>query len=476
MRHPARALIPAGLMPAVLMLAGLLCAATGAAARDRALVVGVNQYPLVEHGARDLRGAVPDALSFARALETTFKFDPADIKLLRDGEATAAAITSGFENWLIAGSGPGDRVVFFFSGHGATRMVRENGRERPTSTLVASDAAPAGKTFSNMIEGRQIGRYLQRLKDRRVTVFADSCHSGSVTRSLDTPPSGIRTLTPHAPAGLTEGDLTNELRSELKSTTALLDRDLVAASRGGSLAVWSAATVDQYAYDLPDGTGGIFTQSFLHGLHELGMDADTGAAEPGTLFAYVRDKSTAFCRQKGDCSGLTPGLSPPAAWRNFTLAPDPAPAKPDTGGQAASDAPGLLAHRNDFPLDVAILPGPHVRLKEQVVFKITAGEEGTLVVLDAGPDGTLRQLYPNRFAKGKNRTGFVRANAPTSIPDRDYGFAFVATDPGPGQLLVLVADKSVDLSAIIGKQLDAKPASDPRGVVVELAEQSRHRS
>ncbi len=461
MRHAVRALI----------LLALLCAATGARARDRALVIGINEYPLVNGGGSNLGGAVADARSFARALEESFRFDPGDIRMLLDAQATRAAILSGFESWLIAGSRPGDRVVFYFAGHGATQMVKEGNGERPTSTLVAADASFDGPALRNTIEGRQIGQYLRRLDGRRVTVFADSCHSGSVTRGLDRGPSGVRTLTPRVPAGLSQAAMTRDLQSEIKTSAGLLFFVFGMVPRSGALAVWSAAAIDQVTFDLSDRSGGIFTQSFLRGLHELGMDRDSYAATPGALLNNVRDKAADFCRQKEGCVGLTPTLLPDAAIRDLTLAPDPPPPKPDTPHQAAEDAQGLLAHRNDFPLDVAILPGARVRLHDQIRFRVTAGEAGTLVILDAGPDGTLRQIYPNGYGQGRHATGAVRAGAPTTIPDASYGFAFEAADAGTGQLLVLVADRSLDLSGIVGRRLDGKAIADPRGIVVELAEE-----
>jgi hypothetical protein len=471
------------LIKAIFVMSAWICALSPCAARDRALVVGINHYSNITvdgvHGVNDLNGAVPDAKSFAKALVQTFKFDPADIKLLTDQDATKAAILSGFEDWLIAGSRPGDRVVFYFAGHGGTAEVKEGPTTRKTSTIIPSDTSGDFKRdipFINMIEGRTIGSFLKRLKDRRVTVFADSCHSGSVTRDLGGAHGSalIRTISPRVPIGMTEADLTTEVQVDLKTNpqTELIDRSIISNASPGTLAVWNAAGLDQFAFDLPDKSGGFFTQTFLKELRELNIENNTDPSWPGKLIADLKRKSETFCSANtSSCIKLTPNLEPEAAWRNVTLSPTPlSPAGPATNAEVTADAISLLSHKNDFQLAVEILPGSEVKLNDIVKFRITAAEAGTLVVLDAGPDGKLRQIYPNKYGDTSTKTGLIRAGAPTTIPDSSYGFVFRAKDAGHGQLLVLVADKALDLSGIVGKSLDGKPEADPRGIVVELAQ------
>lgn len=466
----------------VLILCIPVLAAGPAQARDRALVIGINQYPGISDGARaaarELRGAVPDAHAFTDLLVDIFRFERSDIRLLTDAQATQEAILSGIREWLIAGSGPGDRAVFYFAGHGATALVNEaDGKQRLTSTLVPADAAgDVGRSISRMIEGRTIGRLLEQLKDRRVMVVADACQSGSVTRELGgvttDPPLVARTLSARLPVGLAEADYTPALQAEAKSATPFIEQNGIDAV-GENLAVWAATTLFQVTYDLRDGSGGVFTQSFIKGLR------DRAAAKPGTpgitagaLLNYVRTQSESFCaKYSGTCRGLTPNLKASAAYRTAQLAPDPGAAAPqNTAAQATADATNLLEHRNDFDLDAEILPGVRARLGDVVRFRIRAAEAGTLVVLDSGPDGKLRQIFPNAQSMANNVRGQVRAGAPITIPDQSYGFVFRATDAGPGTLMVLVAEQALDLSHVIGAHLDMKPVPDPRGLVVEYTE------
>lgn len=460
------------------LILAILCAiSAGAQARDRALVVGINRYPGISMNGlpADLRGAVPDARAFADALVDVFGFERGDIRLLLDGQATRGAILAGLEEWLIAGSRPGDRVVLYFAGHGATAYVTDpDGRSRLTSTLVPADAAddPVRHSVANMIEGRAIGSYLERLKDRHVTVVADSCHSGSVTRGLDGPSGDeplVRTITPRIPIGLAGDGYTRSLQSEVKAETRFVKVGPRNSGRG-SLAVWSATTLDQLAYDRKDGSGGVFTQSFVERLHKAKAPGSHGLTA-GSLYNYVREQSELFCANVA-CPGLTPQLETNVPeYRTALLVPDRATAAPpNTATQAVADATSVLSHRNDFPLKVEIMPSPRPRLGDAVQFRITSGEAGTLVVLDSNPDGKLYQLFPSGACRNDPGLRSVRAKAPYTIPDASFGCRFIARDAGPGTLMVLVAEQALDLSRVIGAHLDLKPVSDPRGLVVEYAE------
>jgi len=77
--------------------------------------VGINAYS----GGNALNGCVTDVRSMALLLEHRYGFDPKDIKVLTDAQATRQGILSAFETHLIAQARPGDVVVFHFSGHGS---------------------------------------------------------------------------------------------------------------------------------------------------------------------------------------------------------------------------------------------------------------------------------------------------------------------------------------------------------------------
>jgi len=466
------------------LVLGLLAviAASAAKAHDRALVVGVNEYPGIVSGGRpggaNLSGAVPDAETFAKILADVLKFEAGDIKLLINEQATKANILEGFQDWLTDGSRPGDRVVFYFSGHGATAVVKDAPtNKRLTSTIVPSDAQgdldKPGATVVGMIEGKRIGALLAKLEGRHVMVVADSCQSGSVTRGLTigaATGARARTISEHIPVGMDPRDITRGIQIEAKTDNRLVD---VGAIQSGprDLEVWSAATIQQVTFDLPDGSGGIFTQSFAQGLrdkkaaHEL-----DGEVTAGNLLQYVRDQAAEFCKTQPGCrDGLTPELRSPATYLTSVLNPfDGAQAAAEP--QIAQDATNLFTHRNDFPLSAEILPSAQVRQGQAVKFRITSGAPGTLVVIDIGPDGNPVQIFPNKRSEQTNKNGHIRSDAPMTIPDASYGFVFTASHPGRGKLLVLVAEEGVELSELLASNLNFKSMSKPEAIISGIAD------
>ena len=89
---------------------------------NKALLVGINAYPNCP-----LRGCVNDITDMANLLVTKFGFKPEEIRLLTDARATTSAILERIK-WL-AGSQPGDRVFFHYSGHGAQYPARNDKSE-----------------------------------------------------------------------------------------------------------------------------------------------------------------------------------------------------------------------------------------------------------------------------------------------------------------------------------------------------------
>lgn len=175
-----------------------------AAARNLALLVGVADYD--EPKIRPLSGPRNDVILLWRQL-SRLGFDAADITVLAEGlpqagdvprpqaAPTRAAILGGLAR-LAESSGPGDVVLFHFSGHGTTQpeaaladgaMPEAGGRDQ---VLLPKDAGlydPAARTIRNAIVDDELGAALDRIraKGATVVVFIDACHAGTVTRSAN---------------------------------------------------------------------------------------------------------------------------------------------------------------------------------------------------------------------------------------------------------------------------------------------------
>jgi uncharacterized caspase-like protein len=156
--------------------------------RKLALLVGISNYQ--RKGASDGWGHLNTELDLEllqKVLIEKFKFEPADIIVLRDEKATRDGILSGLRD-LAARTGKGDVVFFHYSGHGAS-IPDDNGDEIDgmDESLIPFDYK--SKTdYSKNIRDDEIGKFLDELKKKEpanVTVSFDSCYSGTATRGGD---------------------------------------------------------------------------------------------------------------------------------------------------------------------------------------------------------------------------------------------------------------------------------------------------
>jgi hypothetical protein len=499
-----------------LTVAATLVGCGSAVAAERALLIGVNHYPgLISQGragGRDLRGAVADAQTFQDVLIKIFKFDPGSIEVLTDEAATRERVLSEFKTFLVEGSKPGDTVVFYYAGHGAQAVVKDqDGSNRLTSTIVPADAKgdldAANPEVSGMIRGDEIGAMLKLIADRHTLVVADSCFSGSISRGEGGLKwgEGMRTLTPARPLDMPSGEVTDAFRRAAKISGSFLDvagagttsrtlivrpvengsgpvvkigPNIVGASGGkGSLVVWSAASLSQVTFDDPEVLGGVFTQSLAARLRQA-VDDPSGshAITGGGLLQFVRAEADRFCKQFGpvECAnGLTPQLQAPDGYLLQILAPaavSPAtapPAQPETVPTVTQEAEQALTHENDFSLAVKILPSDTIKLHGEVRVVVRSAEPGTLVILDRDADGHLHQLFPNKYSERNYRGGFIHGDVDVLIPDE--GFRITANDAGGSELLVLVAEPDIDLKGIVGQELQLQPIAEPKDFLARLA-------
>ena len=150
--------------------------------RKLALLVGINTY-----SDAPLNGCVTDVYLQQQLLIHRFGFNPNDIVILTDGQATRQGILSAFEEHLIKQAKAGDVVVYHYSGHGS--QVRDpdcdtsdclNSTFVPVDSTLPSDPSQGGVVQDIM--GHTLFLLMDALKTENVTVVLDSCHSGGGTR------------------------------------------------------------------------------------------------------------------------------------------------------------------------------------------------------------------------------------------------------------------------------------------------------
>lgn len=165
------------------MAASMLClfafAATATAGEWRALVIGIDAYRHVS----PLKGAVNDARDIA---ETLTAAGVQDLTTLFDDDASRAAILTSWQE-LVARSGPDDVLVLSYAGHGAQEAEWLEGSEEDgldeVFLLAGFDVSAPGN--GERLRDDDIAAMLRAAGQRSVMVIADSCHSGTMTRSID---------------------------------------------------------------------------------------------------------------------------------------------------------------------------------------------------------------------------------------------------------------------------------------------------
>jgi Caspase domain len=240
-------------------------AASSPPSRQRALLVGVNDYTYANKNTRSLYGCVNDVALLKNLLIYRYGFAPQDIITLTDKQATREAILTNFEQHLLTAQ-PNDTVVFAFSGHG-TRL-NDPKEKFITTALMPYDHAVQVNGEDNYITGKTLFLLRSALKTDNVTVILDCCYAGGGTRGDST---GRSTPAPfNAKTSKTERQYQANLIRQLKLDPTELNqyRETQQGTKGVLLA---AANVGQTASDATFGAkykAGAFTKFLTQTLWE----------------------------------------------------------------------------------------------------------------------------------------------------------------------------------------------------------------
>ncbi|OKH29992.1 hypothetical protein NIES2119_31705 [[Phormidium ambiguum] IAM M-71] len=150
-----------------------------------ALLIGINNYA---NNSRipTLQGCLTDVELQRNLLIYHFGFNPQDILVLNNSQATRQGILTAFEEHLIKQAKPGDVVVFHFSGHGS--QVADADRDFPdglNSTIVPFDSSRPADNSGGIVQditGRTLFLLMSALQTENVTFVLDCCHSGGAKR------------------------------------------------------------------------------------------------------------------------------------------------------------------------------------------------------------------------------------------------------------------------------------------------------
>ncbi|MCC7261843.1 MAG: caspase family protein [Candidatus Latescibacteria bacterium] len=151
-------------------------------ADKRALLIGVNDYTRGP-AEWDLRGCENDVNMTRKLLIERYGFPEQNVKVLLNGDATAAEILRSIKEWLVKPVKPEDIVYFHFSGHGSQVKDFEGDEEDGYDEVICPTDMQQGQ-WASIITDDQLKYALDQIPARQVTIVLDACHSGTGTRDL----------------------------------------------------------------------------------------------------------------------------------------------------------------------------------------------------------------------------------------------------------------------------------------------------
>lgn len=281
---------------------GLLCfvvSSENAAAQSKkyGLFVGINSYT---GGINPLNGCVNDAKNLQRTLAEKYGFAAADTTLLTDAQATRDGILNSIKAYQ-AKAQAGDVFVFTYSGHGTLFPDAKSEEQDEESSLEMADYYPldkydsaicpydlrsstSGKPWNNLILDDELYALFSGFtaKGSMVIFLSDSCHSGTLARSLGDNSFDSK-LQPRARfLPLNKVRTLNSIPAPARTRRIKRTRNDV----GGLLIVLSGSKDNEFSLDYPDSSGaanGLFTKTLLETISRLASEGKKAS------YATVRD-------------------------------------------------------------------------------------------------------------------------------------------------------------------------------------------
>jgi hypothetical protein len=401
----------------------LLLAATNVNAEQRALIVGVGRY--VTPGI-DLPGIDLDVERMHENLNR-MGFSDRQIHTLTDESATSTRVIAEMDGWLRQGVQPGDRVVFYFSGHGS-QVPDWNGDEDDgvDEVLVTHDMQRARKngraTLTGVVVDDTINEMVAKNPSRNVLLIVDACHSGTVSRSFSLTNRSVTSDPVFRKSFIYDG-----MPEPRSSSARTRDIKPVAGSAGNYVAL-SAARDRESA--IGTSRGGIFTIGITDTITRFSAEGRSITVNA------LRDEAAQFIKTKVDKADLyTPQVT-----GNPTLAS----AALKIATASATDGPNrkklldLVAAQSNH-LDISPSKARYT-LNEPVKFNLNLPTGGYLNIVTVDAKDAATVLFPNHLQE----SNVVKAG-PFQLPTAQMAFDLLAAEPlGPTLVVAFLSSDPIN--------------------------------
>jgi hypothetical protein len=252
-----------------------------------ALLVGINDYQNI----KALKYCESDVALFQESLIRYVGVKKVNCKVILGSDATKAGIVAGFD-WLANQIQPDDRLIFYFSGHGAqARDLEGDEADQRDEVLCTYDIIP-GERHTYLLDD-QFSEILDKVNTEDKIVILDCCHSGTGTRFQ---PREVRQKTIHL----------EELPSQ-----STKDLTLVSTNNDNTVLL-SACSAEQVALETEKHQHGLLTYYLTKHLH-----TSPAQKTKGISFRELHEKVLAEIHING--YNQTPQLEGNAKNRDFVL-------------------------------------------------------------------------------------------------------------------------------------------------------------
>jgi hypothetical protein len=403
-----------------------------------ALIIAVGEY--LDPTIPTLRGVGYDIESATR-MATAMQVPEENIRVLRDAEATAVNIEREIAA-LEKRTQPGDRVFFYFSGHGSRWYDASAAGNGCVEALLPSDATP--------LTNGHLASLLKPIADKsdKLFVFYDACHSGGIAghplaqaRSMSVTGG---TLTPKfSPAGAAD----QCARPANIKTRAFTVEAVRQGGQAENIVQISSSRPDEVSFD-DDNGGGIATQAWRDCMLGDSSDLDrSGQVSVAELAACAQQRVNArFANStQYNAQHITLGGNQQFVPSWFAGAAD---ASAGTAGDPGAALKDILAQRDPRRQVTVRLGADRLAIgKDKLDLTVTSSHAGHLYLILLGSDKrSFYLLFPN----DRDHANTIQAGETLRLPRT--GWRITAQGPaGVDRVLAVVAESPRNL-ALLGNE------------------------
>ncbi|MCK5897076.1 MAG: DUF4384 domain-containing protein, partial [Cocleimonas sp.] len=340
-------------------------------------------------------------------------------------------------------------------GHGS-QVPDDNGepdeKDGKDEVIVNVDAIFRGGILNNVIRDDELHILLKKIEKEGayVTVIMDSCHSGTIAKSISYPDS----------VGAQINQAFQKRRQEKQ----------VVLSSNAKRTIWTAAAAGQVTFGGMQLKNSFYTTLLIEAVGEKRADYNkNGVMSNSEVHRYLLDHANKYCLMQTLCKkGLTPTLEIYASYTGqpFLSVPKASSNKPISAESVFTLIDESFAQNLDGKIKIKLKhQSKQIKLDDELFVELESNIKGHLILLDVDAKGKMVQIFPNaQHPDNKIKSG-KKYYFPT---DAQQSYGFFATEKGKSRLYAIVTHDPINLKGILTKDLEPTAIKKPVDYIGEL--------